>query len=186
MSDCIARLLSCESSGFVSSSLLMNELLANVIWPFHGALWAQLIPVFLLIEAFVLLRYFPEQRKWALLGVLIANLVSSLLGMILVIPFQGFSSGSLSQVAAEEYWACIVAFLITVPVEYFVIVISRKFEDRKQLFRATFWMNFITYSICIAVVTYHWRWGGNSDWDGSIRSQFPKGELIGLACGLIV
>lgn len=156
----------------------MSVIFANVIWPFHGALYAQLIPIFLLIEAFVLLGYFPGHRKWAFLWVLIANFASTLLGILLVIPIQGVSSSSISQVAAEEYWACIVAFIITVPVEYFVIMISGKFEDRRRLFRAAFWMNFITYSICIAVVTYHWRWGGNSDWDGSIEARVSTTPIV--------
>lgn len=164
----------------------MNEFLANVIWPFHGALYAQLIPVFLLIEAFVLLRYFPEQRKWALPWVLIANLVSTLVGLIFVTLFGDLAWDPLRQVAAYEYWACIIAFGITVPAEYFVLSNSDKFIDRKRLFRAVFMMNFFTYAICIAVVTYHWRWGGNSDWDGSIWSQFSKGELIALVRGAFI
>lgn len=134
-------------------------ILANVIWPFHGAFLAQLIPLFIFIEWLILARYFRGARRSKVFGItILANLGSAVAGCILVTPF-GFNWDSGAQKASEEFASCIVALLVTIPIEYGIVGFFHDFGDRKRLWHAVFYMNFYTYCICFAVVAYHWRWG---------------------------
>lgn len=135
-------------------------LLANVLWPFHGAFLAQLIPFFLVIEWLILARFFKEIGKARALGaVLLANLGSTIVGYALVTPLQLLGWDGLTQKASEQFGACLVAFAMTVPLEHSVIRAFPGYVDRKRLWRGVFYMNFATYSICFAFVAYHWHRG---------------------------
>jgi len=132
---------------------------ANVLWPFHGALFAQLIPFLLVIEMGMLFLYFRSvKRRSCVLAVLVANIFSTLAGLFIVFPLQ-IGWDSLSIKASEQFYSCIVAFLITVPLEYYVIGKFKSFKPKKQRIRAVFMANFTTYSICFFYVVYQWKWG---------------------------
>lgn len=138
--------------------------LGNVIWPFHGALLAQWIPVFLLIETFILRGYFRESPGGKIVaGILSANLVSSLLGMVLVSPLQLMAWDSLVTKASDQINACVLAFFLTVPLELLALGGFRCFAPTGRRFRACLMMNLATYGICLAVVIYHWRWGAYAE-----------------------
>lgn len=136
---------------------------ANVIWPFHGALFAQCIPLFLLIEVCILRLYFQEAPKGKVVaGILSANFFSTLAGALLVSPLAA-TWDSLVRKASDQIDACVLAFLVTVPLEFLNLAWFRCFVPRGRRFRACLMMNLATYAICLAVVVYHWRWGTYAD-----------------------
>lgn len=135
-------------------------ILGNVIWPFHGALFAQWIPVFLIIEAIILHAYFGEvPRRRVFAAVLSANFFSTLVGAILAMPILPLLHDSLITQASDQINACVIAFLITVPLEFLSLKWFRCFTPPERRFRACLMMNLATYAMCLAVVIYHWRWG---------------------------
>lgn len=117
-------------------------------------------PGFLLIETFVLRGYFREAPKGkVLVGVLSANLFSTLAGALLVSALQWMPWDPLVTKASDQINACVVAFVVTVPLEFLNLGWFRCFEPPARRFRACLMMNLATYAICLAVVIYHWRWG---------------------------
>ncbi len=130
-------------------------IIGNVLWPFYGAFFAQLIPLFLLVEAIILRIFFKRIRFIKTLGiVMLANIASTILGLILTNPLMCFWD-SMAVKASEQFNACIVAFLLTVPLEAFVICAF----SRSRVIRASFWMNLVTYAICFSYVCYAWNYG---------------------------
>jgi hypothetical protein len=138
-------------------------MLANVIWPFHGALFAQWIPLFLFIEVWIVHLYFKDVPKGKLIiGVLSANLFSTLAGALLVMPLAAPWDPLVTR-ASEQINACVLAFLVTVPLEFLNLAWFRCFVPSGRRFRACVMMNLATYAVCLAVVVYHWRWGAYAE-----------------------
>ena len=108
-------------------------MVANVLWAFHGAFLVQFLPLFLLVEWYILIGFFPKVRKLRALGIVsLANLGSSVCGMFLVtLGMPMFRWDGLTQRASDQFLSCIVAFVITLPLEYKIVRSFKEFGEKK-------------------------------------------------------